>query len=248
MKKTQLLLLFGLFFILTANSQTKTENRTIGNFSKIDAKGSFKIVLVAGDSNSLTIEADESALPFIKTEVKGNTLNIYSDGRKKANYKGSVTIKVPFKKLDEVKFSGSGTISSNDALNSDNFNVSMNGSGKVELNISAKNVNGSLNGSGKLELKLNATETKMELNGSGKVILQGKTNNFVGEVHGSGELNGSELVSQNSDVNVHGSGNLKIHTTELLKANVHGSGKIKYKGDPKKVDKNVDGSGSISKE
>ncbi len=146
MKKTQFLLLVGFFFILSANAQNKTENRTIGSFSKIDAKGSSKIVLVSSDSNTLTVEGDEKALQYFVTEVKGNTLNIYFDNKKNLNLKGSVTVKVPFKKLEEVSLSGSGNISSDTTLDSDNFKASVDGSGKIELNVKTGKAIAELNG------------------------------------------------------------------------------------------------------
>lgn len=248
MKKTQFLMLFGLFFILSANAQNKTENRTIGSFSKIDAKGSSKIVLVSSDSNTLTVEGDEEALKYLVTEVKGNTLNIYFESKKNLNFKGNVTVKVPFKKLEEVSLSGSGNISSDSTINSDSFATSVNGSGKIELNVKTSKATAELNGSGKIELNLDAAKTNVSLNGSGKIKLKGKAGSFLGEVHGSGELNASELVSETTEANVYGSGNLKTNTTGSLNAGIHGSGKINYSGNPKNVNKDVNGSGKISKE
>lgn len=248
MKKTQFLLLVGCFFILSANAQNKTENRTIGSFSKIDAKGSSKIVLVSSDSNTLTVEGDEKALKYFVTEVKGNTLNIYFDNKKNLNLKGSVTVKVPVKKLEEVNLSGSGNISSDTTLDSDNFKASVDGSGKIELNVKTGKAIAELNGSGKIELHLDATKANATLNGSGKITLKGKTESFLGEVHGSGELNASELVSATTEANVHGSGNLKTNTTGSLNAGIHGSGKINYSGNPKNVNKDINGSGKISKD
>ncbi|RKS20485.1 putative autotransporter adhesin-like protein [Flavobacterium endophyticum] len=249
MKKTQFLWLFCLFFVLTANSQTKTENRTIGTFSKIESSGSSKIILVSSDSNTLTLEGDEKSLQYLVTEVKGNTLKIYYESSKKISFKGgSVTVRVPFKKLDGVSLSGSGNISSDATIKTDNFAASLNGSGKINLNVaSTGNTSAKLDGSGKLELYLATNKTNAEINGSGKLTLKGKTSNFTGNVNGSGQLNASEFTSETSDVSVHGSGNLMTATTGTLTANVHGSGTVKYNGEPKKINKNVNGSGKVSK-
>ena len=248
MKKTQFLWLFGLFFILTANSQTKTETRTVGSYSKIESRGSTKVILVSDNSNTLTAEGDEKALQNLVTEVKGNTLTIYIKSTKKLNFKGNVTVKVPFQQLNEVSLSGSGSISSDATIKTDNFAVSLNGSGKIDLNVaSSGKASARLDGSGKIELDINAGKTSAEINGSGKITLKGKTNSFTGNINGSGELTASDLTSETSEVSVHGSGNLKTNTTGNLTANVHGSGNIKYNGDPKIVNKNVNGSGKVSK-
>ena len=62
---------------------------------------------------------------------------------------------------------------------------------------------------------------------------------------GSGDIKAIELVSENAKVNVSGSGDIKVNCTEFIEARVAGSGDIEYKGNPKKVDTKVAGSGTI---
>ncbi|HQV37276.1 MAG TPA: DUF2807 domain-containing protein, partial [Flavobacterium sp.] len=62
---------------------------------------------------------------------------------------------------------------------------------------------------------------------------------------GSGDIKAFELVSENAKVNVSGSGDIKVNCTEFIEARVAGSGDIEYKGNPKKVDTKVAGSGTI---
>lgn len=247
MKKTQFLWLFGLFFILTANSQTKTETRSIGNFSKIESRGSTKVVLVSGNANSLTIEGDENSLKNLITEVEGNTLKIYYGGNKKISVKGNVTVKVPVKQLEGVSLSGSGSITSESSIKANNFSASLNGSGKIDLEkIESEAASIRLDGSGKIELGLSTNTADAKINGSGKMELEGKANVFSASVNGSGYLDASELVSVTADTSVHGSGILETHATKDLTASVHGSGNIKYNGNPA-VKKNINGSGKVVK-
>ncbi|MEZ0006377.1 hypothetical protein ABH942_001747 [Flavobacterium sp. 28YEA47A] len=247
MKKTQFLLLFGLFFIAVANSQTKTESRTVGTFSKIESKGSSKIILVSGNTNTLTVVGDEAALKNLVTEVKGNTLKIYSGGSKKISFNGSVTITVPFKQLDEVSISGSGSIKSDAAIKSSNFVASVSGSGKIDLDkVDAESASVKVDGSGKIELNLNTGIAKAEINGSGQIELDGKANVLSGSIHGSGSLDASDFTSVATDVSISGSGYVKTNTTKDLSANIQGSGSVKYKGDPS-IKKNISGSGKVTK-
>ncbi|TPD70627.1 head GIN domain-containing protein [Flavobacterium microcysteis] len=248
MKKTQFLLLFGLFFIATANSQTKTESRTVGSFSKIESKGSPKIILVSGNTNALTVVGDEAALKNLVTEVKGNTLKIYFNSSKKMNFKGSATITVPFKQLDEVSVSGSGNIKSDAAIKSNNFVASVSGSGKIDLDkVDAQSASVKVDGSGKIELNLNTGTAKAEINGSGQIELDGKANVFSASIHGSGNIDASDFTSVATDVSISGSGYVKTNTTKDLSANIQGSGSVKYKGDPT-IKKNISGSGKVTKD
>jgi len=249
MKKTQFLLLFGLFFIAVANSQTKTESRTVGSFSKIESKGSAKVVLVAGNSNTLTAEGDEKTLQNLVTEVQGNTLKIYIKSTKKLNLKGGVLVRVPIKQqLDEVSLSGSGSIKSDTAIKSNNFVASVSGSGKIDLDkVDAQSASVKVDGSGKIELNLNTGTAKAEINGSGKIELDGKANVFSVNIHGSGNLDASDFTSVATDVSISGSGYVKTNTTKDLSANIQGSGSVKYKGDPT-IKKNISGSGRVTKD
>ncbi len=248
MKKTQFLLLFGLFFIAVANSQTKTENRTVGTFSKIESRGSTKVVLVAGNSNSLTAEGDEKTLEYLVTEVQGNTLKIYIKSNKKINLKGGAVVRVPIKQLEEVSLSGSGSIKSDAAIKSNNFVASVSGSGKIDLDkVDAESAFVKVDGSGKIELNLNTGKAKAEINGSGQIELDGKANAFSANIHGSGNLDASDFTSVTTDVSISGSGYIKTNTTKDLSANIQGSGSVKYKGNPS-IKKNISGSGKVTKD
>lgn len=247
MKKTQFLWLFGLFFILTANSQTKTESRTIGNFSKVESKGSTKVILVAGNSNTLTAEGDEKTLQYLITEVKGNTLKIYIKSTKKINLKGGVVVRVPIKQLDGVDLSGSGSIKSETSIKSDKFVASLSGSGKIDLEkVDTGAASVRLDGSGKIEINLNANTAEAKINGSGQIELDGKANVFSAGVNGSGNLDASDFTSATTEASVHGSGNVRTNSIKDLTANIQGSGNVKYTGDPI-VKKNISGSGKVIK-
>lgn len=247
MKKTQFLLLFGLFFIAVANSQTKTESRTVGNFSKVESRGSAKVVLVAGNSNTLTAEGDEKTLQNLITEVEGNTLKIYIKSTKKLNLKGEVVVKVPIKQLDEVSLSGSGSIKSEISIKSNKFVASVSGSGKIDLdNVNADAASIKIDGSGKVEMNLNANTADAKINGSGKIELDGRANVFSAEISGSGSVDASDFTTSTTKATIHGSGYVKTKTEKDLTADIQGSGVVKYTGNPS-IKKNISGSGQVTK-
>ena len=55
------------------------------------------------------------------------------------------------------------------------------------------------------------------------------------------------LKLKNAKITVSGLGNSKVFCSESLHARVSGSGAVEYKGDPKKKDIKMNGSGTISK-
>ncbi len=62
----------------------------------------------------------------------------------------------------------------------------------------------------------------------------------------TGDIDAYDLSSNDADIRISGSGEIKISVKENLIARISGSGNIYYKGDPKKQDIKVSGSGNVS--
>lgn len=135
----------------------------------------------------------------------------------------------------------------------DNINLQSSNNKTIKITIPFKDISEvSLAGSGDLwnESIINATDFDVALAGSGDIKLHVKAQAIKGSVAGSGDLtlkgSTNELEANDTDVSVAGSGDAKVVSNETLKARVAGSGGIQYKGNPKKEDSKVAGSGSIS--
>ena len=73
----------------------KTESRTVPAFSKIELAGSPDVEVVVGPAVSVTVTADDNVLPFIDTEVKGETLKIGSHDSYNSHVGVKLKITVP---------------------------------------------------------------------------------------------------------------------------------------------------------
>ncbi len=71
------------------------EEREIENFTKIDVSGNFDVEIYAGEKLSLKINADQNLLKYIKTQVKRNTLYIYSKENIRPREDLEVIVSVP---------------------------------------------------------------------------------------------------------------------------------------------------------
>jgi hypothetical protein len=74
---------FGLVFSFSfgkvvGSGIVKAEKRDMSDFSNIDISGSLNVEIVAQQDFSVEVEGDDNLLDYIKTEVKGETLKIYS--------------------------------------------------------------------------------------------------------------------------------------------------------------------------
>jgi len=211
------------------NGNMTTETRTTEDYDGIKCAGSMDYILVAGTEGKIKIEGEENLLKHIITEVKnGNLIVKVEKGISlRPSWNKTIKITIPFKDISNVSLAGSGDLWNEDVITSNDFDVSLAGSGDVIINVQASSLESSLAGSGDLTLK-------------------GKTNYLNVRVAGSGDIHGFGLQANHTTVSVAGSGDAEVVSNESLKARVSGSGDIEYRGNPTKEDTKVSGSGSIS--
>ncbi|MHA7944360.1 head GIN domain-containing protein [Formosa sp. 3Alg 14/1] len=216
---------------IQGNGEFITDNRSTSSYDNISCTGSMNYILIKGTEGQITVEGESNLVPYILTEVQGNTLTVKTEDGVNLNPSNNrdITITIPFEDISKVSLTGSGDLMNNDIITTENLNVSLTGSGDIILDINTISAEGSVTGSGDLTLK-------------------GKTENLKVDVTGSGDFHGFGLDSKNTDASVTGSGDADVVSTEMFKARVSGSGDIDYKGNPKKEDTKVSGSGSIEME
>ena len=104
-----------------------------------------------------------------------------------------------------------------------------------------------LAGSGNIVVNGIETESlKVALPGSGTLTGSGSTTLLDVTVSGSGTVQFTQLVADNAQAVVSGSGSIFITATKSLDASVSGSGAILYSGNPQDVTKSVTGTGAIT--
>jgi len=126
--------------------------------------------------------------------------------------------------LDGVKLSGSGIITT-DYFSSNNFMISISGSGFIDAAVDAADVRATISGSGKLKLSGVADES-------------------VFDISGSGEIDSYDLSVITCRARISGSGDMWVNAEQNLHANISGSGNIFYFGNPN-VESHISGSGNL---
>ncbi len=228
------LLLSGLFLCaqgrIKGNGNMVTKTITTESYDNISVNGFYDVVLVSGVEGKITIEAESNLIAHIAIQSDGKTLKIATEhGRKISTGNGkSITITVPVEQLSAVSLSGSGDVKTKDAIRSDHFKATLTGSGDVALHVEARTL-------------------EADITGSGDMVLSGKSDTFHCTVTGSGDLNAYGLKAGDVSAEVTGSGDCKVFCLGALQGRVSGSGDIHYKGDPRKTDNKVSGSGGINK-
>jgi hypothetical protein len=200
-----------------------TEGRIVDSFSRIEVEGAANIILRQGTNQMLQIEADDNIVPIITTRVRGNELEISNSRNYRSNNPVNVYITIPV--VSAISIDGSGDVFGQTAIEGD----------QLELDI---------DGSGDMDLEIFYTQLFVESNGSGDFQIIGDVVDQVIRMSGSGNYDAWEMTSENCDIRISGSGDASVFASEFLKAEIRGSGNIKYYGNPR-VESSVTGSGDI---
>ena len=88
----------------------------------------------------------------------------------------------------------------------------------------------------------------IDVHGSGKLHLNGKSGMLKISTSGSSKIDATSLITENSDIQINGSGNIQVYATNSIDVQINGSGTVKYKGEPKSVNQQINGSGRIVRE
>lgn len=123
-------------------------------------------------------------------------------------------------------------------------------SNRIRIAVSVPNINAfTANGSTEGDVNnINNNDLDIGINGSGKLHLNGKSDNVDFHTSGSSKIDATSLISENSHIQINGSGNIQVYVTNSIDVQINGSGTVKYKGDAKNVNQQINGSGRIIKE
>ena len=198
-----------------------TETREVRGFDRVTLAGSGDVTLIQGERESLTVETDDNIMPYITTQVRGNTLTL---GAKSGVSLSPTRLRFALTVVDleGITITGSGNVTT-ERLDADRIEIKITGSGNVRID------------------GLEADRATVEVSGSGNVDLAGTVNALEITVSGSGNYRGEDLRSETASVKVTGSGNATVWATESLDVHLTGSGSARYYGTPQV---NLTGSGS----
>ncbi len=209
---------------ISGSGKQVTENRTIGTFTKVEFGSAIKLKIRQDSFQSMKITADDNIQREIKTRIKGDILSIEMDG----NFcnSGNILIELSSKQWEGIKASGSSQIMSENQINSNEFELNLSGSSKVDLDL----VTGVF---------------RTESSGSSIINLKGQARQCDINLSGASEINAFNFVVSNYNIKSSGSSKIAINVLNSLKINSSGSSNVVYKGLPKDIVNDKSGSSSL---
>jgi Putative auto-transporter adhesin, head GIN domain len=207
---------------ITGNGNIRTEKRNVGSFTGVNSGGSIDVEIKNGDTYAISAEDDDNLLPYIVTEINDGILDIhYKNGTFINSDHAKVYVTAP--SLDKVRVSGSGDITIEDGLkNTRPIEMDVSGSGSIKGSLDAPAVNISVGGSGNIDLAGRTKDFEGHVSGSGDLnCAKLQSENATVSVSGSG--NAHVFASVHLTATVSGSGDV-FYSGNPTSPEIHTSG------------------------
>jgi hypothetical protein len=234
MKSQRLILLAALFVVLSFNSCSwfckKGEGNVISksvqvtDFDEIKIEGQATVFIEQATTPTVKIMIDSNLYQYLDVEVSGMKLKIKE--RRCMENLTDYKVYITTNRLVELLVDGSVKVTGESTFKSEKIKLLSKSSGEIKLN-------------------LDVDELDIHAEGSGMLKLYGRVLDMDINLKGAASLDAFGLQAKNVDAEIDGAGTCKIEVSEKFNAEVGGSGKLYYKGNPKKVNTNVTGSGTI---
>lgn len=208
MKKLKFLSLALLTGVLSCTAQ-KSEQRTLANYTKIDAGGALTILYTQSDSIMVEVSAKENELSRVETKVENGVLYIHNTG----SFSAPVTITIKGNNLRELVTSGSVAFKSVNAIKTTSLQIDATGASNIQL-------------------KSETQYLKTTASGASNLVLSGSTDELTTDLTGASSLNSYGLISKSVNVSTTGASKAKVYASTKAVANAGGASTIKIKGDP----------------
>lgn len=224
-------LIASLLLIATVTLFAQKKEIEVGSFNEVSFGISGTLYVTQGSENKLVIDANDEAWERLEVVEDGNRLKIRNQKGSWSwkNYNGgNITAYLTMKDIRGLSVSGSGDIIGKNKLNVEDLDLSVSGSGNMELDLRGEDIDASISGSGKIYLEGQADEVELSISGSGKM----KAENFEVNV---------------CNANISGSGSCYITANKEIDARISGSGGVYYNGNPDRVSSKASGSGKVRK-
>ncbi|MCF6239999.1 MAG: DUF2807 domain-containing protein [Bacteroidales bacterium] len=224
--KKGLIILWSVLLFWGINAQEKNY-QGLSNFTKVGIAVPADVIVTQSSNQSVRIETIQSNLDKIEVAVKDKKLIIKSI-RNNTHFSGKIKIYISMNKINELSLAGSGNITTQGKVTTDDLDLSVAGSG----NISSKN--------------LTAESVKVSIAGSGKINLSGDgiANSLKASIAGSGDVHAKDFKAQSVKTSISGSADCYVSAVEELKVSLSGSGNVYYLGNPL-IDAHISGSGKV---
>jgi hypothetical protein len=210
----------------TGSGNVINETPKVSGFNQVALDGIGTLIITQGNTESLTLEAEDNVIPHIKTTVKDNRLQISYDNAGTPTTTKPVKLHLTVKNISSIDISGAGKLNANN-LSTDNLNLFVNGAAEGNLT------------------NINMNTLVLTISGAGKLSASGNVDTQTITINGAGEFNAPSLLSQSTTITINGAGKGTVNANKTLNAIINGAGQVNFFGNPQ-ITKQINGVGKIN--
>jgi hypothetical protein len=162
----------------------KTESRDVKDFSVIECTGSGDVRVERGETDSLTVEADDNILPLIETTVKDGKLKLKTKNNVNVSTTKPISYRITARQLHGVTIAGAGDVATTN-VEAKSFAITIAGSGNVSASGTTDSLDITITGSGSVDaIRMPAKTVKAVVTGEGRITVSASEKleaNIVGD-------------------------------------------------------------------
>ena len=215
--------------VIRGNSEAKTEDRHLAStsFNRIEINAPVDAHITIGGSPSMELDGPSNILPYIRSEVRNNTLRIFTDENTHLETRNNVSATINLPELRGIDVSGAGNHDIVGIINSEEFSLESSGASKLKI------------------ADLQVRNMSVELSGASNVnIGNGSVEHGSYDISGSGNIRAYGVTHHSAEFDISGAATAELTVTDNLDADISGAGSVRYKGHPQ-IRKDVSGVGHI---
>lgn len=211
----------------TASGNMLTDIRRVDAFNRVAVQGIDNLVITQANEMEVKVTADDNIIGQILTYVRDGRLVV--DNRKTMRQQ-DITVKISMPDIKCLEIWGSVKAEIPNTLRCGDLDVNVAGSGSVDIS--------DIRCSGKLNIVSN---------GSANITVSGESQVLRCKNEGAGNVFAERLRSDNIYARLYGSGSMFVTSNGALSVLIAGSGSLAYYGEPAEIQKQITGTGSITK-
>ncbi len=222
---------FGLFFTILGNAQTK-QTRSVGDFSGISSATGIHVEITQGNENAVVVMAsDDAYLDRMKTEVDNNgVLKIFMENKNRKGWNNKYHLKlfayITYKGVDKLMASSGSSLY---AINSVKASAL-----KIDVSSGAS-----------LEATIQNTDCNLTLSSGAVTKLKGTSENIRIDASSGSNLKAVDLNVAVCTAIATSGADIKIAVHNKIFATASSGASIKYKGNPSIEKKSISSWGEL---
>src|SRR5918998_1316765 len=169
------------------SANVASESRDVSGFDEVELRGLGNLSIEQTGGESLTVEAEESVLPKLTSEVVNDRLIIGPKPGTTIRTSEQINYELTVENLNALEVSGSGDVEA-EGIETDSLSVTVGGAGDVKTGGEANEQEVDISGSGVYRAEdLESREAKVSVSGAGSAIVNA-SEELDAEVGGAGSV------------------------------------------------------------